>query len=66
MTVQRALKHNQIKPWRVKSWCVPKPSAKFVAKMEDVLDVYARPYDPRFPVVCLDEASKELHGTPRA
>lgn len=65
MTVQRALKHNQIKPWRVKSWCVPKPSAKFVAKMEDVLDVYARPYDPRFPVVCLDEASKELRGTPR-
>lgn len=65
MTVQRALKQNQINPWRVKSWCVPKPSAKFVAKMEDVLDVYARPYDPRFPVICLDEASKELRGTPR-
>jgi hypothetical protein len=33
--------------------------------MEDVLDVYQRPYDPEFPVVCLDEAGKELHGTPR-
>jgi len=33
--------------------------------MEDVLDVYHRPYDARFPVVCLDEAGKELHGTPR-
>jgi hypothetical protein len=33
--------------------------------MEDVLAVYARPYDPKRPVVCLDEASKELHGTPR-
>lgn len=33
--------------------------------MEEVLDVYQRPYDPRFPVVCLDETSKELHGTPR-
>ncbi len=33
--------------------------------MEDVLAVYARPYDPNRPVVCLDEASKELHGTPR-
>lgn len=30
--------------------------------MEDVLDVYARPYDPRFPVICLDEASKQLVG----
>ena len=30
--------------------------------MEDVLDVYARPYDPKRPVVCLDEKSKELHG----
>lgn len=33
--------------------------------MEDVLDVYQRPYDPAHPVVCLDEASKELHDTPR-
>jgi transposase len=33
--------------------------------MEDVLDVYQRPYDPRRPVVCLDEVSKELHSTPR-
>lgn len=33
--------------------------------MEEVLDVYQRPYDARFPVVCLDETSKELHGTPR-
>jgi hypothetical protein len=33
--------------------------------MEDMLDVYARPYDAKHPVVCLDETSKELHGTPR-
>jgi len=32
--------------------------------MEDVLEVYARPYDPKRPVVCVDEASKELHATP--
>ncbi len=65
VTVYRKLKANEIKPWQVKSWCIGKPSAKFVAKMEDVLDVYARPYNPRFPVVCLDEASKELRSTPR-
>lgn len=33
--------------------------------MEDVLDVYQRPYNPQRPVVCLDEAGKELHSTPR-
>jgi hypothetical protein len=49
----------------VKSWCIGAPSARFVAKMEDVLDVYQRPHDPKRPVVCLDETSKELHSTPR-
>lgn len=33
--------------------------------MEDVLDVYRRPYDAKRPVVCLDEISKELRDTPR-
>ena len=33
--------------------------------MEDVLEVYHRPYDPLRPVVCLDEKSKELHSTPQ-
>jgi hypothetical protein len=32
--------------------------------MEDVLEVYARPYDPKRPVVCLDEGGKELRSTP--
>jgi len=30
--------------------------------MEDVLDVYMRPYDSRFPVVCMDESSIQLIG----
>jgi transposase len=59
------LKKNELKPWRVKSWCIPKPSARFVAKMEDVLSVYHRPYDPRRPQVCLDEIHKTLRSTPR-
>jgi hypothetical protein len=41
------------------------PSARFVAKMEDVLEVYHRPYDPKRPVVNLDEISKTLHDTPQ-
>ena len=35
-------------------------SAGFVACMEDVLDLYAEPYDPKRPVVCFDETSKQL------
>ena len=47
-------------------WCIGKPGARYVAKMEDVLDVYQRPYDAKRPVVCVDEAMKELHDTPRS
>jgi hypothetical protein len=36
------------------------PSAEYVAAMEDVLEVYHRPYDPQRPLVCLDESSKQL------
>lgn len=49
----------------MKSWCIPNPSARFVAKMEDVLSVYQRPYDPKRPQVCLDEIHKTLRSTPR-
>jgi len=42
-------------------WCIPpEQDAEFVAAMEQVLEVYKRPYDPRFPVVCMDEQSKQL------
>jgi hypothetical protein len=47
-------------------WCIPpKQSAEFVCHMEDVLDVYCRPADPRRPVVCLDELSTQLVGEVR-
>lgn len=37
----------------------PKANPGFVAQMEDVLDVYARPYDARRPLVCFDESNKQ-------
>jgi hypothetical protein len=47
-------------------WCIPpQQSAEFVYHMEDVLEVYKRPYDPKFPVVCLDETFKQLIGETR-
>ena len=42
-------------------WCIPpQEDARFVAAMEDVLEVYERPYDEQRPVVCLDEAAKQV------
>jgi hypothetical protein len=59
-------KKNDIKPWIVKTWCVPpKADAEFVWRMEDVLQTYLLPYDPRYPVVCFDEACKQLFGEVR-
>ena len=40
-------------------------SGEFVARMEDVLDLYHEEYDPERPVVCFDETSKQLLGDVR-
>jgi len=44
-----------------KQWCIPpKANAAFVCAMEDILEVYRRPYDPESPLVCMDETTKQL------
>jgi hypothetical protein len=44
-----------------KEWYIaPRNNAEFVCAMEDVLDIYQRPYDKKYPVVCMDESSKQL------
>ena len=46
-----------------KEWCIPpKANGAFVAQMEQVLDLYEKPYDSRYPLVCMDETSKQLVG----
>ena len=59
-TVLNMLNKNELKPWQKKEWCIPEASAEFVCKMEDVLDVYMRPYDEKNPVICVDESNKQL------
>ncbi len=50
-----------IKPWQKEEWCIPPDaSGEFVWHMEDVLEVYKRPYDPKRPVVALDEKPVQL------
>lgn len=57
------LKKNELKPHLSKYWKIPPDqNASFVAAMEDVLEVYARPYDSKFPVICMDESSIQLIG----
>jgi len=41
-------------------WCIPSADAHYVAAMEEVLDLYERPYNPQEPVMCFDETSKQL------
>lgn len=41
-------------------WCVPKVDNQFKERMEDVLNLYAKPYNPAEPVICVDEKSKQL------
>lgn len=59
-TVRRRLKDNALKPWQKKMWVISKFDAAFVARMEHILDLYAEPYAPKRPVVCIDEAFKQL------
>ena len=44
----------------------PQANAAFVAGMEEVLEAYRRPHDPKRPLVCLDETSKQLISETRA
>jgi transposase len=64
-TVRRRLAENELKPWQKKMWCIPKVDAEFVARMEDVLDLYAEAPDESRPVVCFDETPRQLIGEAR-
>jgi transposase len=64
-TVRRRLVENELKPWRKDMWCIPRVDGEFVARMEDLLDLYAERPDARQPVVCFDESPTQLIGEAR-
>jgi hypothetical protein len=64
-TIGRRLDENDLKPWQRKMWCIPKVDAEFVARMEDVLDLYTSPPAPGTAVVCFDETPRQLIGEER-
>lgn len=64
-TVRRRLAENALKPWRKDMWCIPQVDGSYVARMEDILDLYAEMPDPKHPVVCFDESPTQLIGEVR-
>jgi transposase len=64
-TVRRRPAENDLKPWRKDMLCIPQVDADYVARMEDVLDLYAEPRDSKRPVVCFDESPIQLIGEVR-
>lgn len=64
-TVRRRLGENQLKPWQKRMWCIPKVDSEFVARMEDILDLYKGKADPARPVVSFDETPIQLIGETR-
>lgn len=59
-SIRILLTSREIKPWKHKMWCIPKIDGPFIKCMEDVLEIYERPYDQNEPVVCLDEKPIQL------
>lgn len=48
-------------------WCIPGDlDEQYLLRMEDILDLYNRPYNPKEPVLCLDEKPVMLHEDIRA
>ncbi|MFM7447037.1 MAG: IS630 family transposase [Leptolyngbyaceae cyanobacterium] len=60
-SVRQVLKKNELQPWRQECWVIPpEQNAEFVWRMEAVLEVYQTAYNPNIPVICIDEATKQL------
>jgi hypothetical protein len=59
------LTENDLKPWRKDMWCIPQVDGEYVARMEDVLDLYAEAPDSKRPAVCFDESPTQLIGEVR-
>ena len=60
-TIGRILVKNDLRPHLNEYWCIPpNEDAEFVAHMEDILDVYQQPYDPEYPLWCMDEKPYQI------
>jgi hypothetical protein len=70
-TVRRPLAENELKPWRKDMWCIPQVDGEFVARMEDVLGLYAEEPNPgglfrRKPHPTDLRGTRPIKGQPRS
>src|SRR3712207_765442 len=54
------VKKSHLKPWQRRQWCLRTIDGEYLAKLEDILDLYAQPSDPTAPRICLDERPCQL------
>jgi transposase len=59
-TIRVILQEHDLKPWQQDMWCIPELDAEYITRMESLLDVYELPYNPKQPVVCVDEKPVQL------
>ena len=59
-TVRLILQNHELKPWQKKMWCIPNLNEEYIQRMEDVLDLYEKPYNRLEPLICLDEKPIQL------
>ncbi len=64
-TVRRRLAEQKVKPWQQRMWCIPTVGAEYVARMEDILELYTSKPSLNRPVVCFDETPVQLVGETR-
>lgn len=60
------LKKHDLKPWKKKTWCISELTDEFIERMNEILELYERPYNSKEPVICFDEKSKQLIADSRA
>jgi transposase len=65
-SIRLILREHDLKPWQQQMWCIPNINAEYVERMENVLDLYELPYNPKRPVVCVDEKPIQLLADSRA
>jgi hypothetical protein len=65
-TIRVLLESHDLKPWRKKMWCVGKLDEEYIARMEELLGLYEKPWCERAPVVRLDENPVVLHADIRS
>lgn len=59
-SIRMILNEEDLKPWQKQQWCIPETDADYIWRMEEILELYADPFDAMRPVICFDESPHQL------